>query len=266
MKIFLVLTFMLFTNQAADDKIHFKEYKIIQGSFTCISASSNGYTVAADKEGIVYLWDPEGNLRSKQSYRQYGQIDLIDASNPLDIFIYFRLNRKLLVLDNQLNAKKELDFNAFQNYQVRGLGRSADGNCWIIDARERMLRKIDFSGKSLQSQTVNFKMDSKGFSIIRDNGSSIVCGAEQDTVLNIYSSSLVPGPGMKKPPKSWSLYGGQLYVPLDAHQMCSYSMGSAKMDTVRCSGSYALDKVQVHAAGMVNLSLGSVIFYNSGNE
>lgn len=266
MKLVLVLMLFLINAGETTEPIYYKEYKKELGTFTCISASSNGYIAAADKEGIVYLWDPNGNLSCKQSYHQFGQIDLIDASNPLDIFIYFRLNRRLVVLDNQLNTKKELDFNTLQNYQVRGLGRSADGNCWIIDARERLLRKIDFSGKTLQSQTINLRMNSKGFSVIHDNGNLIVCGAEQDSVLNIYSSSLLPKPTMKKPQKSWSLYGNELFIPVDDDRIVSYATETAKTDTFVCSGSSALNKVEVYSGGMVNLNMGNLIFYKGGNE
>ncbi len=266
MKFLLTCSILALTTRGIYEQIDYKEYKNEQGTFTCIAASPNGYTVAADKEGIVYLWDPSGNLQSKQSYHQFGQVALIDASNPLDIFIYFRLNRRLLVLDNQLNTKKELDFNALQNYYVLGLGRSSDGNCWIIDARERLLRKIDFSGKSLQSQTINLRINSKGFSAIRDNGNLIMCGAKEDTILNIYTSSLIPRPGFIKPRKSWSSYGNNIYVPMDDSRVVSFNVSTAKRDTLLCSGTFALHDVQVSSKGMVNLNQGNLGFYRSGNE
>ncbi|MEY3982515.1 MAG: hypothetical protein RL160_72 [Bacteroidota bacterium] len=250
----------------SDNTTHFKEYRKELGSFICVSAAPNGYIVAANKEGVVYLWDQRGSLIGKQSYSQYGKIDLIDAANPLDIFIYFKLNRRLIVLDNQLNVKKELDFNKLQNYQVRGLGRASDGNCWIIDAREQLLKKIDFTGKALQSQTILLNRTQGGFVLIRDNGNHVVCGADQDSMLNIYTSSLLLGVKLKKGKNSWCLYGNEIFVPLNDSILGSYDIASPKTDTIHCMGNSPLKQVQVYSGGLVNMNAGNLIFYKSEHE
>jgi hypothetical protein len=264
---FLFSLFLMITAASVGEKnSHFVEYRKEQGSFICVSAAPNGYIAAANKEGVVFLWDQKGSLISKQSYHQYGQIDLIDASNPLDIFLYCKLNRRLIVLDNQLNVKKELDFNQLQNYQVRGLGRASDGNCWIIDARERLLRKIDFTGKTLQNQTIVLDRSSSGFILIRDNGNHVVCGADKDSTLNIYSSSLLPRAKMKKSRNPWCIYGNEILVPFDDSTLVSYDIESLGTDTVHCIGSTPLHQVQVYSGGFVNMNSGNLIFYKSENE
>lgn len=234
----------------------------IAGSFSCVSADASGVVVAADMNGVLYSFNKAGKQQHSQSYAQYGLVSMIDATNALDVFVYFRTGRKLLVLDNQLNLKKELDFNQFQNYQVQGLGRAADGMCWILDARERVIRKVDFTGRALQTQMIQGSDFPKQFCRIMDNGSSVVVAADNGTVVRVYSSALLPQHQFAKPPESWSLYNQAIYTPLDSNRIVATVLHNGNRDTIKTEGKLRLKHIVVYTGGMANTDKKQLAFYS----
>lgn len=260
MKIFciIVLSAILFSGE----KHPYIQQNTVTGSFFCIAADASGIVVAADVNGVLYSFNKEGKQQHSQSYAQYGLVSLIDASNALDVFVYFRTSRKLLVLDNQLNLKKELDFNQFQNYQVQGLGRAADGLCWILDARERLIRKVDFTGRTLQTQMIQGSQFPKQFCRIRDNGSVVVIAADNSTVVRVYSSALLPQSQFTKPSESWSLYNQTIYTPLDSNRILTIALYNGSRDTISTEGTVRLKQMVVYSGGMANSDMKQITFYH----
>lgn len=240
----------------------YTQFTAVTGSFCCISADASGVVVAADVNGVLYCFNKAGKQQHSQSYAQYGLVSLIDASNTLDVFVYFRTSRKLLVLDNQLNFKKELDFNQFQNYQVQGVGRAADGLCWILDARERVIRKVDFAGRTLQTQMIQGAQFPKQFCRIRDNGSSVVIAADNSTSVRVYSSALLPQHIFEKPPESWTLYNQTIYTPLDSNHILATALNNGTRDTISTEGTLCLKQIVVYSGGMANTDMKQLAFYH----
>jgi hypothetical protein len=254
----IVLSAILFNGESHP----YTQHNSVTGPFCCVSADATGIVVAADVNSVLYGYNRAGKLQYSQSYAQYGIVSIIDASNALDVFVYFRTSRKLLVLDNQLNLKKELDFNQFQNYQVQGLGRAADGMCWILDARERLIRKLDFTGRTLQTQMIQGGQFPKQFCRIMDNGSSVVIAADNSTVVRVYSSALMPQHQFVKPPESWSLYNQTIYTPLDSNRVLATSLYNGSRDTINTEGTVHLKQIVVYSGGMANTDRKQLAFYH----
>ncbi len=239
----------------------YQQQHSLDGNFTCIAADPNGIIIGADARGIIYAWSAAGALLHNQSYSQYGSVTLIDASNVLDVFVYYRTSRKLIVLDNQLNFKKELDFNLYQNFQVQGLGRASDGMCWILDSRERVLRKINFEGRTIQTQMMQGRGFPKHFCRIQDNGSSIVVASDADTLAHVYSSSLLPLRTIVKPARPWSFFSQYIYTSMDSAHVLATSVNNGFTDTMNVSGSTALHQIAVFSRGMANRNRGKITIY-----
>jgi hypothetical protein len=239
----------------------YDQFLTVNGNYIQVSSDATGFITAADLKGTIYNWNNKGTLLQSQAYAQYGRVSCIDASNPLEIFIYFITSRKLIVLDNQLNLKKELDFNMNQNYQVQGIGRAADGMCWVLDARERVLRKIDFTGTAIQTQMISSHLFPKKFSKILDIGNAIVISADEDSTVQIFNTALLPLRTIKKPTKPCAYYNEQLYVPHDSVSMLSISIKTGLSDTFTVNGKPRLGQIAVYSGGMVNRTQSALSFY-----
>lgn len=244
-----------------DDRQTYKQHSVYDGTFTCVSSDESGMIVAADANGVLYSFNKQGNLRNNQSYSQYGLVSMIDASNALDVFVYFRTSRKLLVLDNQLNYKKELDFNMYQNYQVQGLGRAADGMCWVLDGRERVIRKVDFNGRTLQTQMMRPNEFPKQFCRILDNGSFVVVASDADTMVRVYSSSLLPLSHVSKPATYWTLFNHRIYSAMDSNMLLATQILNGLKDTIKTIGSMPLNQISIYSGGMVSANRKHIAFY-----
>lgn len=77
-----------------------------------------------------------------------GKIGKLDITNPMKILVYYPLFQTLLTLDNTLSQTALLSFSGNTNIgTVRAICRSADNYIWIYDESNRLMNKIDNSGK-----------------------------------------------------------------------------------------------------------------------
>ncbi len=101
----------------------------------------NVYLVRQDNALIRYNSDGDstGNFRSIQN----GDLEWIDASNPLRILLYYPSFSKLILLDRMLTVKNELDLKKLSIFNAPAVGMSADGRIWVYDFVNARLKKID---------------------------------------------------------------------------------------------------------------------------
>lgn len=83
--------------------------------------------------------DSTGNFRSVQN----GDLLWVDATNPLRILLSYPQYAKVILLDNMLSPKHELDLKKMQLFNIPALGLSADGRLWVYDYNQARLRKIN---------------------------------------------------------------------------------------------------------------------------
>ena len=101
----------------------------------------NVYLVREDNSLIRYNnnGDSTGNFRTIQN----GDIQSIDATNPLRILLYFPDFSKVVFLDKMLSVKNELDLKTLQIFNAPAVGMSFDGKIWVYDYANAKLKKID---------------------------------------------------------------------------------------------------------------------------
>jgi hypothetical protein len=104
-----------------------------------------------DLKGNVYLIDSaydlckinKGKVENRYSLINYGTGPVIDASNPLEIFVFYENSGIILIIDNNLNPVNEINLYAQNNLKARAFGRSNDGLIWVYDGNTGTLKKFD---------------------------------------------------------------------------------------------------------------------------
>lgn len=112
-----------------------------RASFISTDEMGNVYLVREDNALIRYdnNGDSTGNFRSIQN----GELQSIDATNPLRILLYYSNFSKVLLLDRMLSVKNELDLKKLQIYNAPAVGMSTDGKIWVYDYVNARLKKFD---------------------------------------------------------------------------------------------------------------------------
>ncbi|WP_118974301.1 hypothetical protein [Taibaiella koreensis] len=101
----------------------------------------NVYLVRQDNGLIRYSADGDstGNFRSIQN----GELQWVDATNPLRVLLYYPNFSKLILLDRMLSVKNDLDLKKLGIFNAQAVGMSADGRIWVYDFVNARLKKID---------------------------------------------------------------------------------------------------------------------------
>lgn len=174
-----------------------------------------------DNKGRVYCIDSayqlcrleNGSVTARYSLTNYGEEALIDASNPVEIFIFYRNSGYVLITDNQLNPVREINLFESANLSPGGFGRANDGNIWILDDNTATLKKFDRSGRLIQESLMLGQALNTGRSTtpIYDNGAYIALTMpDSSTVLLNPNLSIL---------KSWPSSSGKI-VELTDGKLC----------------------------------------------
>lgn len=88
--------------------------------------------------------ESSGQLLFRNSELNYGAIDHFDLTNPLQPFVYFKTQNKLLVLDNTLSQQGDLiDLNEKYPGQIEVVAGSKGDAYWLWNASNSELIKVD---------------------------------------------------------------------------------------------------------------------------
>lgn len=169
----IILLCILSIAKSQDSTLHLKLVKHIQGKYSNFSTDKMGniFLINSNNELIAY----NSQYDSIASYKNFsaGNLSLIDASNPLQILVYYNESGTLVLLDRQLNLINTISLNQFNIQKVNAITRSYDNNYWLFDEWDNKLKKIDDKGNIL-SESTDFRLllnlDYLPEKIIDDNG------------------------------------------------------------------------------------------------
>jgi len=120
---------------------------IEKNSHVEIDAFGNIYVIN-DNEIVKYNVD--GVLQKKFSTKRYGNIDFVDAMNPLKILVYYKDFQQILFLDNQLTASSNMiSLESLGHEQSSLVCSSSNNSFWIYDKQNNELCRFDSELKSL---------------------------------------------------------------------------------------------------------------------
>jgi hypothetical protein len=117
-----------------------------------------------DKFGNVYIAKPNNSIvkynQNGDSCCVYnalsrGTITQIDATNPLNILVYYNAMMQINVLNNLLVLKQSIDLKKNNIYNCAAISSSADGDIWIFNSLYNQLQKINAEQK-ISDKSINF--------------------------------------------------------------------------------------------------------------
>jgi hypothetical protein len=109
-----------------------------------------GNLYVVTKTNQLYKYDMNGELRSTLNYKYLGNITDIDASNPLEVYVFYKELNEVLFLDNNLAYRGELLLNDYGIAQAAAVARSYDNGVWVFDNGDLQLKRISKAGELLQ--------------------------------------------------------------------------------------------------------------------
>lgn len=109
-----------------------------------------GNLYVVSKTNQLYKYNSEGKLLSTLNYKYLGNITLVDATNPLEIYVFYKELNLVVFLDNNLAYRGEMNLVNFGIGQAAAIARSYDNGLWAFDLADLQLKKIDKDGGNPQ--------------------------------------------------------------------------------------------------------------------
>ncbi len=89
----------------------------------------------------IEKYDKNGIKLATANFKVLGNITSIDASNPFEIYVFYRDQNKVLFLDNLLNLRGEGNLENIGLSQIACISRSSDNQLWLLDMGDLKLKK-----------------------------------------------------------------------------------------------------------------------------
>ena len=154
----------------------------IKGKFQGFTTDHLGniYLINSSNQ-IKKINDKGDSLAVYNDVKRYGNISLIDASNPLKLLVYYKDFATIVVLDRLLNVRTTIDLRKQDIFQVQAITSSYDGSIWLFDEQNSKIKKIDDHGKVV--------MESSDFRMIFDEAPQPQQLFDRDGQLYLYDST-----------------------------------------------------------------------------
>lgn len=141
-----------------------------------IQADELGNIYAVSPTNQLYKYDQSGKILATLNYNYSGNITSIDASNPMELYVFYKEINRVIFLDNNLAYRGEIDLSKSNIIQASSVARSYDNGLWVFDLGDLQLKKLDKEGKQYQSsgnikQFCNFNFVP---SYLADNGKQVI--------------------------------------------------------------------------------------------
>lgn len=107
--------------------------------FTC---DNMGNIYTANSNGDIVKYNKDGKQVAVANHKSLGNIHSIDASNPFEIYVFYKDQNKVLYFDNQLYTMGVTNLEEGSFFQLSATARSYDNQIWAFDLGDLKLKKI----------------------------------------------------------------------------------------------------------------------------
>ena len=153
--ILYLFSIIFFVNLSANDSTFIaKKINSIEGEYK---------NFEVDNMGNIYLINSFNQIKKINSKldsvavfndtKQFGNITLLDVSNPLKILVYYGEFNTILILDRFLNVRSKIDLRKLNIFKVSVIALSFDNNIWLFDEVENNFKKLDEFGNVLMTSS-----------------------------------------------------------------------------------------------------------------
>lgn len=141
-------------------------------------------TITTDNLGNLYVltnsnqlnkYGRNGGLTGTLNYNYTGNITQVDASNPLQVFLFYRELNKVVILDNNLAYRGEVNLTKAGVIQAAAIARAYDNSVWVFDVGDLQLKKINQNSEVEQSSgnVRQFILNNTAINYLFDNGDKV---------------------------------------------------------------------------------------------
>jgi len=148
MKAWLLFLLLSFSIQAsAADSLKLIASRPLSARF--ITTDNLGNTYAILNDNTITRYNNKGDSTGYYHSALNGDMEFIDATNPLRILIYYPSFNTVALLDNQLALKTEIDLSKLNILTPTAVAIASDGNLWVYDPVNAILLKLDENGNTV---------------------------------------------------------------------------------------------------------------------
>ncbi len=108
-----------------------------------------GHLYYAKTNNEIIKWDEHGDSMGYYTNNSFGDVSLIDATNPLKVLVYYSDFYTGVVLDRLLNETQVFNLLELGFGEVRTIGAAIDGAIWFFNDHEQRLIKATRQGQIL---------------------------------------------------------------------------------------------------------------------
>lgn len=115
-----------------------------------IETDRMGNLYAISESNQLYKFDQNGKLIGTLNYAYLGNMSHIDASNPLELYVYYKELNSVVFLDNNLAFRGKLNFADVGISISSAMGRSNTNGIWVFDLGTMQLKRLNKDGSLVQ--------------------------------------------------------------------------------------------------------------------
>lgn len=215
-----------------------KSLRVMNGAIT---TDQLGQLYVLNQDQSIEKYNRDGKLLISNSFRGFGPLASLDASNPMELYAFYREQNVLLLLDNQLGVRGQLDLNRTGSNAISCLARSYDNGIWLFDQQDLQLKKYS-KQIELQLQSGNIRsLTGRTISPVymEEDGKQIIMldTAYGVVVFDIYANYKFSMPGKWKSVQSfgseWYLFEGDSLERLDFNAIFGKKMALPALSSKR---------------------------------
>lgn len=149
----------------AQDTLVF-ERTIMASDLDKASQDSYGNLYISDKKGNINKYDSTGMFLMNYSPQKLGHVTLLEASNTIKIFAFYRDFQEYVILERFLGPMPNSAINQDEIGFARQATLASDFNVWLIDETDFSLKKYDRQyGKVLNKTSLDLLLDARDYDI-----------------------------------------------------------------------------------------------------
>lgn len=112
------------------------------GTFLTTDALGNAYVVV---ENQVLKFSPSGKPLQNFSESQWGELRMVDATNPLKVLLFYPDMARIVTLGTQFAPQSTIELRSIGIMQPTLACSSANEGYWIFDLQDFQLKKLNFN-------------------------------------------------------------------------------------------------------------------------
>lgn len=197
----------------------------------------------------LYKYSSDGKLLSTLNYNYVGNISTVDASNPMEIYLFYRELNRIIYLDNNLAYRGETDLSKMGVGQASAIARSFDNGIWVFDIADLQLKRMDKKGENMQNSGNVRQFISRQIQphLIIDNNDKVFVNDSINGVLvfDVFATYLKTIP--IKGAKQLKIIEDDLYYHTP-HQLYRYNQKSLKTFTFNLPDTNTINNLSIEKA------------------